>query len=276
MSQEITIQELSRRMPTLPTLSIIGSPVTARPFQEQMRAIMIWAKARRSKAVCVANTHMLIEAHRNPDFSTVLHNADMVTPDGMPLVWMMKMMGALQQDRVAGMDIFVSLCQSACHENVSIFLLGSQSDILARMQTRLEKEFPSLDIAGIEPLPFRPLTPAEDIALIERVNSSGAGIVFLALGCPKQEAWIDRHRNKIQAVMIGIGGVFPVYAGIQKRAPAWVRESGFEWLYRLLQEPTRLWKRYQTTIPAFIWLALRQILDRKVEARCDGVRVARN
>ncbi|MGF1601104.1 MAG: WecB/TagA/CpsF family glycosyltransferase [Thermosynechococcaceae cyanobacterium] len=276
MSQAINTKELSRVMPTLPTLSIIGSPITAQPFKEQMRAIMVWAKERRSKSVCVANTHMLIEAYRNPDFSSVLQNADMVTPDGMPLVWMMKTMGALQQDRVAGMDIFTALCQAAPREQVSIFLLGSQSDILGRMQTRLQREFPNLDIAGVEPLPFRPMTPAEDSALIERVNASGAGIVFLALGCPKQEAWIDVHRDKIQAVMIGLGGVFPVYAGLQKRAPGWVRASGFEWLYRLIQEPTRLWKRYGSTIPAFVWLALRQVLGQKSDSGCDQIRVARN
>ncbi|MGB7413597.1 MAG: WecB/TagA/CpsF family glycosyltransferase [Thermosynechococcaceae cyanobacterium] len=276
MSQAINTKELSRIVPTLPTLSIIGSPVTAKPFKEQMRAIMMWAKERRSKAVCVANTHMLIEAYRNPDFGSVLQNADMVTPDGRPLVWMMKTMGALQQDRVAGMDIFTALCQAAPREKVSIFLLGSQSDILGRMQARLKTEFPDLDIAGVEPLPFRPMTPAEDSALIERVNASGAGIVFLALGCPKQEAWIDCHRDKIQSVMIGLGGVFPVYAGIQKRAPGWIRSSGLEWLYRLMQEPTRLWKRYSSTIPPFVWLALQQVLEQKFASGCDEVRVARN
>ncbi|MGB7414908.1 MAG: WecB/TagA/CpsF family glycosyltransferase [Thermosynechococcaceae cyanobacterium] len=237
--------------------------MTALPFTEQIDILMQWAVNRRSQAVCVANTHMLIEAYRNPVFSTVLRSADMVTPDGMPLVWMMKLMGALNQDRVAGMDIFRALCKTAPQQKVSIFLLGSQSDILNRIRVRLEDEFPDLDIAGIEPLPFRPMTPAEDQSMIERVNASGAGLVFLALGCPKQEAWIAQHKHQIQAVMIGLGGVFPVYAGIHKRAPRWIRESGFEWLYRLLQEPRRLWKRYRTTIPVFIWLALRQILVQK-------------
>ena len=248
---------------SLPTLNVIGSSVTALPFAEQMNIIMKWAMNRHSKAVCVANTHMLIEAYRNPEFSTVLGSADMVTPDGMPLVWMMKSMGALNQDRVAGMDVFKALCKAAPQQKVSVFLLGSQADILNRMRVRLGREFPELELAGVEPLPFRPMTPAEDRATIERVNASGAGLVFLALGCPKQEAWIAQHKHSIQSVMIGLGGVFPVYAGIQKRAPRWIRESGFEWLYRLMQEPKRLWKRYRTTIPAFVWLALRQVLTQK-------------
>ncbi len=244
-----------------PTVDVIGSPVTALPFDTQIETIVQWAKSHLSKAVCVANTHMLIEAHRAPAFSTVLKSADMVTPDGMPLVWMLKMAGARDQDRVAGMDLFLAVCEQAARENISIFLLGSQSAILTKMRSRLAKDFPNLKVAGAEPLPFRPLTPEEDEALIEQVNASGAGIVFLALGCPKQEKWIAQHKGRIQATMIGIGAVFPLYAGLQKRAPRWVRESGLEWLYRLYQEPKRLWKRYGTTIPLFVWLAMKQLIE---------------
>lgn len=249
---------------TLPEINVIGSPVTALPFDDQIKVILHWAKAHLSKTVCVANTHMLVEAYQRPKFRTVLKRADLVTPDGMPLVWMMKVMGALRQNRVAGMDIFLSLCKAAPKQNTSIFLLGSQSAVLQQMQKRLADEFPNLEIAGMEPLPFRPLTAQEDIELIQRINASGAGLVFLALGCPKQEAWISQHKGCIQAVMLGVGGVFPVYAGLQKRAPRWIRESGLEWLYRLVQEPTRLWKRYGTTIPLFIYLALKQALRHKV------------
>jgi N-acetylglucosaminyldiphosphoundecaprenol N-acetyl-beta-D-mannosaminyltransferase len=111
----------------------------------------------------------------------------------------------------------------------------------------------------MEPLPFRPLTSAEDEALIEKINNSGAGLVFICLGCPKQEYWMAQHQNKIKAVMLGVGAVFSVYAGMQKRAPLVVRDLGLEWLYRLIQEPYRLWDRYSQTIPPFIWLALKQL-----------------
>jgi N-acetylglucosaminyldiphosphoundecaprenol N-acetyl-beta-D-mannosaminyltransferase len=239
---------------------VIGFPVTAMPFERQIALMVSWAKERRSKAVCIANVHMLIEAYQHPDFAAVLRGADLVTPDGMPLVWMLKMLGSNDQDRVAGLDVLQGLCTSASNNNVSVFFLGSQQIILDKMRFKLEQEFPELEIVGMEPLPFRPLTLEEDDALIQQVNASGAGILFIALGCPKQEAWIAQHKGKINAVMVGLGGAFPVYAGIHKRAPSVVRALGFEWLYRLVQEPRRLWGRYKSTIPIFIWLACKQLM----------------
>ena len=244
-------------------IKVIGSPVTALPFNAQINTILDWAGDRLSKVVCVANVHMLTEAHSHPELSLVLNNADLVTPDGMPLVWMMKLLGESKQDRVAGMDILLALSELAPKQNVKIFFLGSESRILEKMRGKLEQAFPHLEIAGMEPLPFRPLTPQEDAAIIEQINQSGAGIVLVSLGCPKQEHWMHQHKNKIQAVMIGLGGVFPILAGMQKRAPLWMRQLGLEWLYRLIQEPRRLWGRYKTTIPPFVWLALKQLLALK-------------
>jgi N-acetylglucosaminyldiphosphoundecaprenol N-acetyl-beta-D-mannosaminyltransferase len=245
---------------SLPSQSIIGSPVTALPFDAQMETILHWASDRTSRIVCVANVHMLVEARLDPDLADVLKTADLVTPDGMPLVWMMNLLGTRGQDRVAGMDILMSLCRQSRSHDVSIFFLGSHDTILGRMRQRLEREFPNVHIAGMEPLPFRPLTIEEDEAIIQKVNESGAGIVMLSLGCPKQELWMAQHKDKIEAVMIGLGGAFPVYAGIHRWAPSWIRQSGLEWLYRLVQEPRRLWKRYGTTIPPFMCLALKQLL----------------
>lgn len=241
-------------------IDIIGSPVTALPFESQISLIFEWAMSKASKFVCVANTHMLIEAYRHPEFSSVLKNADIVTPDGMPLVWMLRLMGARTQNRAAGMDILLSICKLAPLRDISVFFLGSEAKILEQMRKKLESEFPNLRIAGMEPLPFRPLTRAEDEAITQKINDSKAAIVLVALGCPKQEAWMNQHKDKIQAVMIGLGGAFPVYAGIQKRAPCWMRNLGSEWLYRLIQEPLRLWQRYISTIPIFVWLALKQLL----------------
>jgi N-acetylglucosaminyldiphosphoundecaprenol N-acetyl-beta-D-mannosaminyltransferase len=246
--------------PFLPTQKVLDFPITALRFKDQMQTILKWATARESRTVCVANVHMLMEAYWNPDFGTVLQNADLVTPDGMPLVWMMRLLGARHQDRVAGLDILQATCELAQQQNVSVFFVGSQTEVLSRMRTRLAKEFPKLKIAAMEPLPFRPLTPVEDKALIEKINSSGAGLVFVCLGCPKQENWMAQHKDKIHAVMLGLGGAFPVYAGLHKRAPRMIREFGFEWLYRWLQEPRRLWGRYTKTIPSFMWLASKQLL----------------
>lgn len=244
----------------LPCQCVIGSPVTALPFNDQLALMLKWSKDNLSKVVCIANVHMLIEAYRNADFASILMNADLVSPDGMPLVWMLKLMGVSNQDRVAGLDVLLALCKLASSENISVFFLGSQAAILDRMEIRLKSEFPDLKIAGMEPLPFRPLTKDEDESITRKLNESGASVVFVSLGCPTQELWIAAHKGKVQAVMIGLGGAFPVYAGIHKRAPKFIRLIGFEWLYRLAQEPRRLWGRYSSTIPLFIWLACKQLI----------------
>ena len=243
-----------------PLKNIIGLPVTALPFDDQITLILKWAKSLSSKVVCIANVHMLVEGYKDRAFTPVLQNADLVTPDGMPLVWMLRLMGASNQDRVAGLDVLSALCERASIENISIFFLGSQTAILEKMRAKLEQDFPNLQIAGMEPLPFRPLSEDEDQAVIQKLNESGCGLVFVSLGCPKQEIWMSQHKNRVQAVMLGLGGAFPVYAGIHKRAPKMVRSLGFEWLYRFMQEPYRLWGRYSTTIPIFIWLALKQLV----------------
>ncbi|MDD1416093.1 WecB/TagA/CpsF family glycosyltransferase [Dolichospermum sp. ST_con] len=252
-------------------INIIGSPVTALPFEVQINIILEWAMSKVSKVVCVANTHMLVESYWQPELSSVLKNADIVTPDGMPLVWMLKLMGAGTQNRVAGMDILLSLCKLAPLRDIHLFFLGADPMILDQMRKNLTQFFPNVTIAGMEPLPFRPLTAKEDEAIIKKIHDSGAGIVLVALGCPKQEFWMNQHKDKIQAVMIGLGGAFPVFADTHKRAPYWLRHLGGEWLYRLIQEPLRLFSRYGKTIPVFIWLALRQYLGPKKEYEQRGL-----
>jgi N-acetylglucosaminyldiphosphoundecaprenol N-acetyl-beta-D-mannosaminyltransferase len=243
----------------LPVIKIIDSPVTALPCEEQVQAILKWTLSAFGRFVCVANTNMLVEAYRYPSFWNILQAADLVTPDGMPLVWMMKFLGHQSQDRVAGMDLFLHLCKQASEQLIPVFFVGSQLEILTRIRSRLSLDFPKLEVAGMEPIPFRELDPDEDEALIEKINKSGAKLVFVSLGCPKQEYWMASHRHKINAVMIGLGGVFSIYAGLKKYAPRVFRQTGLEWLYRLILEPRRLWKRYANTIPIFLFLVIKQI-----------------
>lgn len=259
MQSKTSVPEQNFVVNTPVRLDIIGSKVTAAPFDVLVKVILDWAKRRESKFVCVANTHMLVEAHQKPSFSKVLQQADIVTPDGMPLVWILKLMGMRTQNRVAGLDLMQALCQQASDQKISVYFLGSMATILKKMEARLQAEFPELRIAKMEPLPFRPLTPQEDQDLIQRVNESGAGLVLVALGCPKQERWMAAHKHEIKAVMIGLGGAFPVYAGIHRRAQGWVRNMGLEWFYRLIQEPKRLWRRYAGSIPLFMYLASKQL-----------------
>jgi N-acetylglucosaminyldiphosphoundecaprenol N-acetyl-beta-D-mannosaminyltransferase len=244
----------------LPMCEVIGSPVTALPFETQMDLIVAWAKRRLSKMVCVANAHMLVEAHWNAAFATVLRKADLVTSDGMPVVWMMKLLGVRTQNRIAGMEILLALCRLSIQSNLKVFFLGCERSILDRMRQRLDGDFPELKVVGMEPLPFRPMTVAEEEDILSAIQASGANLVFVSLGCPKQEYWMDRHRDRIQAVMLGLGGAFPVYAGLKKWAPRWMRQAGLEWAYRLLQEPRRLAGRYGKTNRIFLWLSFKQLL----------------
>jgi N-acetylglucosaminyldiphosphoundecaprenol N-acetyl-beta-D-mannosaminyltransferase len=245
---------------SLPSQNVIGFPVTALPFDAQVAQVIKWAKGGLSKVVCVANVHMLVEACEDSSLASILNRADMVTPDGMPLVWMVQQLRKTQQDRVAGMDLMMSVCRAASEQGISVYFLGSEQLVLDQMRRRLQRDFPQLKIAGMEPLPMLSVPIVVDQTVVEQVNRSGAGIVFLALGCPKQEKWMGAYHNRINAVMLGVGGVFPIYAGLQQRAPEFIRSAGLEWLYRLVQEPRRLWKRYSKTIPPFIWLACKQMM----------------
>lgn len=242
-----------------PSIEVTGVSVTSLLLNEQVDLMVYWAKQRLSKIVCVANVHMLIESRVNSKLRGVLDRAHLVTPDGMPLVWTMRALGLSSQDRVAGMDIFEKTCKRCEEEGISIYLIGSTQSVLEKMVARISKDFPRLEVAGVESPPFRALSKAEEESTVERINKSGAGVTFVSLGCPKQECWMARQYSNVQSVMVGVGAVFPVYARIQSHAPKWIRESGLEWLYRLCREPRRLYKRYATTIPPFIYLALKQI-----------------
>lgn len=250
---------------------VLGFSIAADPFTHQIEYILRWGKQRLSRFVCAANVHMLMEGHWSPTFAQVLHHADMLTPDGMPIVWAMNLLTKSPHERVCGMDLMKALCAQASENNIKVYFLGTDLPTLSDMHERLQVEFPNLDIAGMKPLPFRPLTIEEDRQVVEEINDSQAGIVFVALGCPKQEIWMYQHVKQIQAVMVGVGGAFPMYAGIKKRAPQWVQSTGLEWLFRLIQEPGRLWKRYSTTIPPFLLLSAKQIVSCRLRRRLRKV-----
>ncbi len=243
-----------------PTQTVIGFPISILSFDDQVSTIVQWACARLSKVVCVANVHMLMEGYWHSEFAEVLTGADLLTPDGMPLAWMTSLMNRQRQERVAGMELMQGLCERSQSEKVSIFFLGSTPEMLSKIQQKLGQDYPDLQIAGMVSPPFRALSAKEDKAIVDEINASGAGLVFVSLGCPKQEHWMHQHRGQVQATMVGLGGAFSVYAGEKQWAPAWVRKYGMEWCYRLMQEPGRLWKRYASTIPPFLWLAFKQIV----------------
>lgn len=260
---------------SLTTQNVVGFPVTALSLEQHVNTIMDWAGKRFSKVVCMANVHMIMEGHRNGDFAQILEEADIVAPDGMSLVWAISCLYLKRQDRVSGTDLLLKLCEKSEESDASLFFVGSTLDVLSSIEERLEREFPKVKIAGFADFPFRSITEAEDDALVKLINDSGAGIVLVSLGCPKQERWMTNHRDRIHAVMIGLGGAFPIFAGRVKWAPPIVRQLGLEWLYRLYLEPRRLWLLYASTILPFLWLFLKQSV--KMNSRnSSGVEEQRN
>ncbi|WP_345985240.1 WecB/TagA/CpsF family glycosyltransferase [Sulfurimonas sp. HSL-1656] len=218
---------------------------------------MTLSSEKKSSYVCVVNVHMTMEAHRDAAFGAVVNNADIATPDGMPIAKAMKLLYGIEQDRVAGMDLLPDLMGECEKRGKSVFLYGSTDEILEKIVVRAKQELPNLTIDAYSP-PFRTLSPEEKEEIVSRINAKNPGFVFVALGCPKQEKWMAEHLGSIDSCMIGLGGSFEVYAGVKTRAPDWMQKYSLEWLYRLIQEPGRLWKRYLTTNIPFILLLIKQ------------------
>ncbi len=186
----------------------------------------------------------------------------MATPDGAPVAWMLRRLGYLDQQRINGPDLMLRYCAAAAVRGESIFLFGSTPQVLGTLKRKLEERFPGLLVAGMISPPFRPLTEEEDAKIVAEINASGAGTVWVGLGCPKQEKWMAAHRGRIHAVMIGVGAAFDYHAGAIARAPQWMQRNGLEWLHRLFTEPRRLARRYFVTNSLFIVRAALQILFR--------------
>lgn len=237
---------------------IIDTLINTGEYATFIEEIRLLAIKKSSSYICVSNVHMLMEAHNDENFNRVVSNADMATPDGMPLAKAMKLLYGIDQDRVAGMDLMPDLMKIANEEGLSIFLYGSTDEILEKISAKARHEFSDLKLDTYSP-PFRPLSADEQEEIVSMINGKNPDFVFVALGCPKQEKWMAEHKEKIHSCMIGLGGAFEVYADVKERAPQWMQENSLEWVYRLVQEPGRLWKRYLTTNIPFVFLLLKQL-----------------
>ena len=247
---------------TLPAGVVIGARINALSWSVTVDVLAGWAANRESRFVCISNVHMVVTAREDRDLAEAMRQSDMATPDGAPVAWMLRRQGFANQPRISGTELMRSYLKHAAACGEGIFLLGSTEDTLARLQVVLLKEFPGLKIAGAVSPPFRPLTVEEDAAIVAQINASGAGTVWVSLGCPKQEKWMLEHRGRVNAVMVGVGAAFDFIAGTVPRAPLWMQAIGFEWLHRLASEPGRLWRRYLVTNTLFVFGALRQLLTR--------------
>lgn len=246
-------------------LNIQGLQVTHISFSEAVRQVLDLGLQRKSSYACFANVHMVIEAHNDPSFREIVNSANLVLADGKPIAAACNLLYKQKQERVSGMDFMPAIIKAASRSNASIFLYGSSEKVLELLQQKMAALYPSLKIAGAISPPFRPLTAAETAGYINEINKSEANIVLVALGCPKQERWMYENHQKINAVLLGLGGAFPVMAGIQQRSPQWMQRWSLEWLYRLLQEPKRMYKRYFYTNLYFLFLFFKKFFAQKTK-----------
>ena len=206
---------------------------------------------------------MVVEALRDPSFGNVLREADLAVLDGMPLCWTFKLLHGFKPDRIAGRHLMHALLEEASINSMSVFFFGSTPEKLSKAKTFLIDNYPGIVIAGMISPPFRTLSSDENKAFAKQINDSGASLVFVALGCPKQEIWMHQMKSEINATMLGIGIALEVLTGQQVSTPVWMEKAGLEWLFRLLKEPRRLFKRYLYTNTYFIFILVRAILQKK-------------
>lgn len=218
-------------------------------------------EAKNGGYVCFSTVHMVMESHDNREYGAKVNGANLIIPDGMPLVWMQKLQGADGANRVRANDLMIMLCAFAEANNLTVGFYGGQQTVIDAILERAQKDYPNLKIVYAFSPPFRPLTDAEDAAITAEINRVKPAILFMGLGCPKQENWMAAHKDKVSAVMLGVGASFDFFAGNVKESPEWLGKLGFEWLFRLTQEPKRLWRRYLILNPRFLWLAARQIIE---------------
>lgn len=213
--------------------------------------------------ICFSTVHMVMESYDDAKFGAKVNGADYIITDGMPIVWMQKLQGAQNASRVRANDLMILLCEYAEKNNLSVGFYGGKQEVIDTILERAKRDFPRLNIPYAFSPPFRALSEAEDVAITAEINRAAPDILFMGLGCPKQENWMAAHKDKIKAVMLGVGASFDFYAGNIKESPAWMGKFGLEWLYRLTREPKRLWRRYLILNPRFIWLATLQLLGLK-------------
>jgi N-acetylglucosaminyldiphosphoundecaprenol N-acetyl-beta-D-mannosaminyltransferase len=244
--------------------SVLGVSISVSSYDQVVTRSLAWAARRESRTLCFAPVHMIMEAVDDPVFRDRLNAADMVNPDGMPVVWALRLLGKRKAQRVYGPDATLAVLTAAEKAGVPVGFYGGSQPVLDALIYRVRALHPSLDIAFHESPPFRALTAAEDNAVINRIASSGARLLFVGLGCPKQENWIFDHRDRVPAVMFAVGAAFDFIAGSKRQAPRWMMAHGLEWVFRFATEPRRLAMRYIKHNPRFVFFLLRQLLTGRV------------
>ncbi len=246
--------------------NIFTFPVSVGSYQQFIDQIFHLSEHQDSSYVCFANVHMVVEGYNDPAFNAVVREADIVTPDGQPVALFLRLFKKINQVRVAGLDVFPDLLKEAQARGKSIYFYGTTDDVLAKIEEKARREYPELNICGLYSPPFRKLSDEEEEATIRMINDARPDLVFVALGCPKQENWMAQHKGKVKGCMLGLGHAFKVYAGVSTRSPQWMQKLSLEWAYRLYQEPGRLWKRYFYTNSFFLFLTAKYALFHRLSS----------
>lgn len=247
-------------MPPPERRTILGIGVDATSYEDATTRVIGWASRGESRYVCLGVVASLMEARESVKYRETLEAADLVTPDGMPLVWMLRGLGARPASRVYGPDLTLAVLSAAQAAGLAVGFYGSTEQVLSRLIEKLRWRFPKLDVAFQQAPPFRAISPEEDDDVVRAMSRSGVRILFVGLGGAKQDLWMAEHRGRVPSVMLGVGAAFDFLAGTKPQAPRWMQNLGLEWMFRLATEPRRLWKRYLRHNPRFAFLAVKQIL----------------
>ncbi len=242
------------------TRPILGVQVAVSSYDEVVRHCLVWVRQQRSYALFFAAVHMIMEVVDHPDFLLQLNNSGTVFPDGMPLVWALHLLGAKEAQQVCGPDFTLAMLAAAEEAKVSVGFYGGSESTLGALVSIVHRLHPALNVAYFESPPFRDITPEEDAAIVDRITSSGVQLLFVGLGCPKQERWIMEHMGRVPTVMFAVGAAFDFIAGNKRRAPRWMSRIGLEWLFRIACEPRRLFKRHLKHDPRFLFKFLKQLV----------------
>ena len=246
---------------------ILGMRVDITSYKDATQQVLEWAGAEERCYICAANVHMVMETYDSEEFRKRVNCAALVTPDGMPLVWALRLLGVKEATRVYGPDLTIHVLEEATRESVPVGFYGGSPEVMTLLRKSVERRFPGLKIAYAFSPPFRPLNDEEDERIVKEINSSGARILFVGLGCPKQERWMAEHSASINTVMLAVGAAFDFLAGAKSQAPRWMMRVGLEWLFRLTTEPRRLWRRYCIQNPRFVILFTSQLLKEVVRRK---------
>lgn len=242
-------------------VDILGVRVSAITLDQAVETVENWIAARRQRYVCITGAHGVMESQQDDVLRAIHNKAGLVTPDGMPLVWMARLLGHRNTGRVYGPDLMRALTRVSAERGYRQFYYGGDAGVAEQLAAALEANCPGLDVVGTYSPPFRPLTEDEDDAIVARINATKPDIVWVGLSTPKQERWMAAHLGRIDApVMIGVGAAFDFLAGRKAQAPLWMQRNGLEWLFRLSQEPRRLSRRYLWIVPGFLFAATGQLV----------------